>query len=89
MQKAGAGALAAAWDEAYPGRGTAWPYEQSGGWGQASTHMSSPYSRGRGSPERGVWSPHSKGRGRGLRGPEWAPLGGAPGELVPRRADAR
>ena len=28
--EAGAGALAAAWDEACPGRGTAWPYEQSG-----------------------------------------------------------
>ena len=39
MQKAGAGALAAAWDEANPGRGTEWPYEQSGGRG--SRHVRS------------------------------------------------
>ena len=39
MQRAGAGALAAAWDEANPGRRTAWPYVQSGG--RESRHVRS------------------------------------------------
>ena len=75
MQRAGAGALAAAWDEANPGRGTAWSYEQSWGWGKPL--LTCPLlTRGGGALQRGgVGARTRKGEGGACGGPSGFPWG--------------